>query len=47
MLIAIERRCARVEEIDAYVKESTLSIASLSDIYTELETIGTNPIRLQ
>lgn len=47
MLIASERRCARVEEIDAYVKESTRSIASLSDIYTELETIGTDPIRLQ
>jgi predicted transcriptional regulator len=47
MLIASERRCARVEEIDAYVKESTCSIASLSDIYTELETIGADPIRLQ
>ncbi len=47
MLIASERRCARVEEIDAYVKESTRSIASLSDIYTELETIGADPIRLQ
>jgi hypothetical protein len=38
MLIASGRRCARVEEIDAYVKESTRSIASLSDIFTELET---------
>jgi hypothetical protein len=40
MLIASERRSARVEEIDAYVKESTRSIASLSDIFTELETVA-------
>jgi hypothetical protein len=30
MLIASERRCARVEEIDAYVKESTRSIRDLT-----------------
>jgi hypothetical protein len=47
MLIASERRSARVEEIDAYVKESTRSIASLSDIFTELETVGADLIRLQ
>jgi hypothetical protein len=47
MLIAFERRTARIEEIDAYVKESTRSIALLSDIFTELETIGADPIRLR
>jgi GTPase Era involved in 16S rRNA processing len=47
MLIAVERRTARIEEIDAYVKESTRSIALLSDIFTELETTGADQIRLQ
>jgi GTP-binding protein EngB required for normal cell division len=39
MHIAIDRRAARIEEIDEYVKESTRSIASLSDIFTELQAI--------
>jgi hypothetical protein len=47
MLIAVERRTSRIEEIDAYVKESTRSIALLSDIFTELEAIGPDPIPLQ
>jgi hypothetical protein len=46
MRIASELRTARVEEIDACVKESTRSIALLSDIFMELETIG-DPIRVQ
>jgi seryl-tRNA synthetase len=45
--VAIERRTARIEEIDEYVKESTRSIASLSDIFTDLQAIGADPIRLQ
>jgi hypothetical protein len=47
MHIAIERRTTVVAEIDAYVKESTRSIASPSDINTELQAIGADPIRLQ
>jgi hypothetical protein len=47
MHIAIELRTARIEEIDDYIKESTRSIASLSDIFTELQAIGADPIRLQ
>ena len=47
MHIAIKRRTTMVAEIDAYVKESTRSIASLSDINTELQAIGADPIRLQ
>jgi GTP-binding protein EngB required for normal cell division len=47
MHIAIELRTARIEEIDEYVKDSTRSIASLSDISTKLQAIGADPIRLQ
>ena len=47
MHIAIERRTARIEEIDEYSKELTRSIASLSNIFTELQAIGADPIRLQ
>jgi hypothetical protein len=47
MRVAIERRTARIEEIDEYVKESTRSVASLSDIFTELQAIRADPIRLQ
>ncbi|MGC2224604.1 MAG: dynamin family protein [Methylocella sp.] len=47
MHIAIERRTPRIEEIDEYSKELTRSIASLSNIFTELQAIGADPIRLQ
>lgn len=47
MRVAIERRTARAAEIDAYAKESARSIASQSNIFTELQAIGTDPIRLQ
>jgi GTP-binding protein EngB required for normal cell division len=44
--IAIELRTARIEEIDEYVKESTRSLASLSDIFTELHAANSDPTGL-
>jgi hypothetical protein len=46
MCIAIRLRTARIEEIDEYVKESTRSIASLSDIFTEAQAINSDPTGL-
>jgi hypothetical protein len=46
MCIAIERRTARIEEIDDYIKESTRSIISLSYIFTELLAVRSDPTRL-
>ena len=46
MHIAIERRTARIEEIDEYVKELTRSLASLSDIFTELQATNSDPTGL-
>jgi GTPase Era involved in 16S rRNA processing len=43
MHIAIERRTARVEEVDKYVKDSANSVASLSDILRQLQIIGSDP----
>jgi GTP-binding protein EngB required for normal cell division len=43
MHIAIERRTARVEEVDEYVKDSANSVASLSDILRQLQIIGSDP----
>jgi hypothetical protein len=42
MQIAIERKTARTEEVDAYVKESTRTIALLSDLLTALEGLDSN-----
>jgi hypothetical protein len=47
MRVAIERRTARAAEIDAYAKESARSIASQSNIFTELQAIGADPIQLK
>ena len=38
MQLAIERRTTRAEEMDEYVKESARSIASLTNIMSELQT---------
>jgi hypothetical protein len=46
MCIAIERRTARIEEIDDYIKESTRSITSLSNIFAELLAVSSDPTRL-
>ena len=37
MQLAIERRMTRAEEVDKYVKESARSIASLTNIMSELQ----------
>jgi len=37
MQLAIERRMTRAEEMDKYVKESARSIASLTNIMSELQ----------
>jgi hypothetical protein len=47
MRVAIERRTARAAEIDACAKESGRSIATQSNIFTELQAIGADPIQLQ
>lgn len=42
MQLAVERKTARAGEMDEYVKESAYSIASLSNILSELQTAGLN-----
>jgi GTP-binding protein EngB required for normal cell division len=42
MHIAIERRTARAEEMEDYVKDSARSVACLSNILDELQSIKTN-----
>jgi hypothetical protein len=37
MQLAIERRTTRAEEMDEYVKKSAVSIASLTNIMSELQ----------
>jgi hypothetical protein len=39
MQLAIERRTARAEEMDEYVKDSARSIASLSNILSEIQAV--------
>jgi GTP-binding protein EngB required for normal cell division len=43
MRIAIERRTAKAEEMDEYVKDSARIVASLSNILSELQSISSDP----
>jgi GTPase Era involved in 16S rRNA processing len=44
MRIAIERRTARAEEMEDYVRDSTRSVESLTNILRELQSIACDPL---